>query len=303
MTAKQDYVNELNSIAKRYGAMEDETIRQILALLKELRNGIAGEIGQVTDWDSYRARQMDAALQRLVDEFMAQASADAQAAFRAAVADGELSTVEPLRAIGVDVGFFQPSKAQVNVALDFSARLIQNIGDDVRKAVDQQIRLATLGQKHPLDAMRAITDALGIEARTGVWKKRPDVVRGVAARAETDLRTEMQRMYNLAAFSQAEDGAQRVPGMTKSWMATSDGRTRIEHLQAHQRYKENPIPVDEPFIVGGEKLMYPGDPNASARATVNCRCRAVYHHPAVGRVGSPLDARVAAELERRNPHP
>jgi len=34
--------------------------------------------------------------------------------------------------------------------------------------------------------------------------------------------------------------------------------------------------MDEPFIVGGERLMYPGDASGSAAQTINCRC-AVAH--------------------------
>jgi len=30
--------------------------------------------------------------------------------------------------------------------------------------------------------------------------------------------------------------------------------------------------VEEPFDVGGEKLLYPRDPAGSASMTINCRC-------------------------------
>lgn len=298
MTARQDYVAELNRISGRFSRLEDETIKRVLTLLKTLRGEIAAELSAQSSWAAYRAGRVEASVNRLIDEFMAQAGAEARASFEQAVRSGELSVVEPLSALGVDVGFYRPSQAQVNVAVDFSARLIQDIGDETRRAVDQQLRLASLGGAQPVDAMRGITQALGLDAQTGIWKKRADPVRGVAARAETVLRTEMGRMYNLAAFSQVEAG--RVPGMTKSWLATVDGRTRVEHLRAHARYQSRPIPVEDFFEVDGERLRFPGDPSAGARATVNCRCRTQYHHPAVGRVGSPLDGRVAAELERRN---
>jgi hypothetical protein len=32
------------------------------------------------------------------------------------------------------------------------------------------------------------------------------------------------------------------------------------------------IPIDQPFIVDGEELMFPGDPSASGKNVWNCRC-------------------------------
>lgn len=53
----------------------------------------------------------------------------------------------------------------------------------------------------------------------------------------------------------------------KDWLATNDGRTRQAHAQEIKRVK-----IDEPFLVGGEKLMYPGDPSGSAENVCQCRC-------------------------------
>jgi hypothetical protein len=64
------------------------------------------------------------------------------------------------------------------------------------------------------------------------------------------------------------------------------------------RYKDNPIPIREYFQVGSARLLYPGDPNGPPGETINCRCRAVTHHPAIGRVGSSLDGRIAQMLEK-----
>jgi uncharacterized protein with gpF-like domain len=183
--------------------------------------------------------------------------------------------------------------------LDFSAKLIQDITDDMRAGIDKSVRRAVIGEMSTIDAMRDITNTLGIEARAGVWKKRHDPVKGIAARAETDLRTEMGRAFNLATFSQQQEAAARIPGLTKSWTATGDVRTRPTHLRAHMKYKTNPIPVLAKFQVGSARLMYPLDPTGPPEETINCRCRSVTHHPAVGRVGSNLDGRIAAELKRR----
>jgi len=59
----------------------------------------------------------------------------------------------------------------------------------------------------------------------------------------------------------------------KEWMAAGGERTRLDHNIANGQR----VPQDEPFDVGGEKLMYPGDTNGSAGNIVNCRCVVLYH--------------------------
>lgn len=303
-TAKQLYVKKLNEIAGRYGQMEDETIRQALAMLKDLRSQVAAELANVgDDWNRFRLQEFSRSIDLLVAQYQANLGAQVRRAFRQAVIDGAETVAEPLKSLGFNVAFFRPSAEQINVALDFSADLVKKISDDVRNQINDQVRRAALGQQPPLAAMKGITQALGVEARTGIWKKRIDPVKGVAARAETDLRTELQRFYNLATYSQQQATATQIPGLLKGWVATGDARTRDSHLQAHLTYKENPIPIDQPFVLkdrqGQAELMYPGDPQAPARFTINCRCRPITIHPAVGRIGSDLDGRIAAELKRR----
>ena len=65
--------------------------------------------------------------------------------------------------------------------------------------------------------------------------------------------------------------------MKKMWLSTGDARTRRAHSQAGIDYgQSNPIPMNEPFIVNGEPLMYAGDPAGSAANVVNCRCVVLY---------------------------
>jgi len=58
----------------------------------------------------------------------------------------------------------------------------------------------------------------------------------------------------------------------KRWVSREDVKVRPAHSIAHNQIKS----IREPFIVGGERLMYPGDPSASARNNANCRCTVSY---------------------------
>ena len=57
--------------------------------------------------------------------------------------------------------------------------------------------------------------------------------------------------------------------LRKRWVSAKDGRVR----DAHSAADGQTVNVDEPFIVGGEKLMFPGDKtSASGWNLYNCRC-------------------------------
>lgn len=58
--------------------------------------------------------------------------------------------------------------------------------------------------------------------------------------------------------------------LTKIWVDVHDSvpPERPEHWEASGQE----VSVDEPFIVGGEELMYPADPNGSGWNIYNCRC-------------------------------
>lgn len=91
-------------------------------------------------------------------------------------------------------------------------------------------------------------------------------------RRENISRTETMRAS--AASSVALFGAMNI--QKKEWWASGDDRTRLTHLVAWQNYSEGgtpgPILMDQPFQVGGARLMQPGDPNGPPEETVNCRC-------------------------------
>lgn len=86
-------------------------------------------------------------------------------------------------------------------------------------------------------------------------------------RAEKVARTEI-----LASCSHAEElaWAENDDIIGSKWNSFQDGRERIAHRLANGQYQ----PKGKPFLVGGEKLMYPRDGSlgASASNIINCRC-------------------------------
>lgn len=85
-------------------------------------------------------------------------------------------------------------------------------------------------------------------------------------RTERIARTEAIRSSNAGTQELfTEWGVQK-----HEWLSTQDDRTRDAHLRVN--IDPRVVPIDEPFIVMGEKLMYPGDPAGSPANTINCRC-------------------------------
>lgn len=332
---KKAYAKRLNKIAGRYGRQEDATIRSILAMFKTLRNDIAGAVTAIDPdkWEHFRLKALGQHLDRMIDKFERQLRGEVKSALENAVADGRDSVLEPLIGLAQTLPkelqdvigtrpvlftpsislsgavFMAPTAGQANVALDFSAELIQNIVEPMRAQINVVLSRAILGRMKPLEAMKAVTKILGVEAKAGVWAKRKPIVSGVAARAETDVRTEMQRMYNVSHHGQMQMLGRSMDGLTKRWIATSDLRTRGSHLLIHRRTGQKPIPIHKPFILEPQKgeqdrgkrfkLMYPGDPTGPPGLTINCRCKMAVIHPEIGVIGSSLDGRIGAELKRR----
>ena len=78
------------------------------------------------------------------------------------------------------------------------------------------------------------------------------------------------RTETTAAANFAATEASGVSGfvMLKEWISALDARTRDDHSAVNGKR----VPEGEAFSVGGEKLLYPGDPRGSAGNVVNCRC-------------------------------
>ena len=81
------------------------------------------------------------------------------------------------------------------------------------------------------------------------------------------------RTETTAASNYAATVSSSVSGvlMDKVWISALDERTRqgvFNHLEMNQKR----VPLDKPFNVSGQNLMFPGDPNGSAGNVINCRC-------------------------------
>lgn len=92
-------------------------------------------------------------------------------------------------------------------------------------------------------------------------------------RGETIARTETTQALNHGRHQKMLDVAARTGGeVIKTWEATSGAR------HSHARADGQEQPLDEPFIVGGYRLMHPGDDSLGAPPSeiINCRCSVTF---------------------------
>lgn len=305
-TPKQQYTDSINEIAARYGRSEDATARRIIQEIQQLRKELIAQLAaSPTDASQFRIKQQQANAERLIDELEARLGITLDEGSKVAFNEGGESVVQPLKKIGFENVFASPSIAQLNTVLDFNAELIKGITAPIRQQVNREIRNIALGQLTPVQAMQQLTQAFG-DAKV---KQGKIVSTGISAKAEMDVRTELQRVFNLSNNSQQLKTQQQIPNILKTWIATADNRTRKGHLEAHRRYHQKPIPVKDLFKIfeirkngtrtgQTDEVMYPVDPRGAAWNVINCRCRMATIHPEIGVIGSSLDGRIAQMMKR-----
>lgn len=139
-------------------------------------------------------------------------------------------------------------------------------------------KLAIAAEKDKGEIMRKLysemtTGILKGESIPNIARRLKNVSEGYLGDTIRIARTETTRIENSARQSVGEEGKRLGFNMWKRWVATNDTRTREEH--AHAEGQE--VPVDDPFKVGGEELMYAGDitHGASGWNVINCRCTVV----------------------------
>ncbi len=123
---------------------------------------------------------------------------------------------------------------------------------------------------------RAVANANGNDAyimsrMTGGMMKEEDVPQSVKrmfseVRATEIALNETNWIYNWINHQNLVDKKQN----THTWVSMRDERVRVSHWEADGQT----VPINEPFIVNGHKMMFPGDDSLDAPIDeiINCRC-------------------------------
>lgn len=136
----------------------------------------------------------------------------------------------------------------------FWARIVETIRDKLRGAIKRQNDQGNTGV---IAAENAVSDVLGIEAAD---EHSANIAVTESVTAMNGGQQEVVIIYNQAGVTQK-----------RQWWTMQDAKVRPDHKAAHGQIRG----ATEPFLVGGESCMYPGDPMLSPKQRCNCRCTVV----------------------------
>lgn len=144
-----------------------------------------------------------------------------------------------------------------NHALEMARQINETTREDLRQhiasAIAEAVNAGASTDKIKDAIMEAVDDTFDI----------------TESRAYIIARTETARAVNWGQNEFAKNCG--IP-LKKKWLSARDSAVRPSHREADGQIAD----LYAPFIVDGEALEYPGDPNASPGNTINCRCTVEY---------------------------
>lgn len=90
-------------------------------------------------------------------------------------------------------------------------------------------------------------------------------------RAMTVAYTEIGRAHSIAQDEALQQAGSIMPNLRKRWLKSGKLHPRASHVAAHNQIRG----YHEAYLVDGESLQFPRDPNGSARNTINCGCLSI----------------------------
>jgi uncharacterized protein with gpF-like domain len=155
-------------------------------------------------------------------------------------------------------GDYDPQDPYIRANLALTYNLLVRIPDEVHSMVVAAILQGTQNGESTEQIARRVDDILTFTGSEN-WTNRARVI----------AQTETNRHFNGSMLAhgllQEKNGAQ---GLTKRWDTIMDGKERVEHQGANNQVQL----LNQPFIVGGEQLLFPGDPVGAPWNVINCRC-------------------------------
>jgi uncharacterized protein with gpF-like domain len=270
---------------KRGAAVRDNSAAAQAALFRDAQADIKALL---TSSSGYRTFHLDQVLNG-IDQALAQYGSDVHAGIAGAVRDAAGAATEMVQGAGVPIMYgVTPRLAQA--VIDVTTTQVQAVWAELGNDLKILTQRTVLGITDPYEAIQGLLKAFD-SAKT--W-------RSSESDAERIMRTEVGRAFSMAGQDELSRAKAAGVDVEKWWLPVDDDRTRDDHREAGDRYSiDNSIPTDEPYEVGGCRLMFPCDPQGDgddkevAAQTINCRC------VSIGKVNTEGESEEQVEAERR----
>lgn len=257
MTPLEAYRAELRRQLALLPRIQRRAIEQVLTELERARVAIVAEMqAELSDARRASRGRLLAEIERQLAAWSAGASQVAGLAAGAAWTAGMAMVSAPLAAGGLSVNV--GTRINPRALASVQRLLTDRIADASREAVmriNTVITQSLIGTTAQSDAITQVAQILGSPRR----------------RAQTIIYTEVGRAHAMATQAAMIEAAPQIPGLRKRWLKSGKIHPRVDHVRAHNQV----VLAAEPFLVAGEKLMHPRDPNGSAGNTINCGCMAI----------------------------
>ncbi len=251
----------IRRLIARVARIEDAVTRAQLSILRQTRRDILAAMVDAGAFDKFRLDVLLAAIDREIFTATIEAQAGIEGATREAFEAGrELASL----ALRMDLVGTSPELLQAVVTV--TREQVHSVWAELGATLRNVVRRAALGITDPFKAMTSLALAI----------RNPKTFGRAFWRAETIVRTEVNRTFGLASQSELQRGAKAGVKLRKWWLTAGDERVRETHRQAGLDYPQGAaIPWDAFFDVGDDNLLHPLDPNGSPEETINCRCVSV----------------------------
>lgn len=285
MTRRSDFRKALNDVLRRAAANEQNGVNGLYAAIAELRRQLADRITR-GDINAASVGRLLSDVEAMIRAATDQMGVVTRNTIQQAGVYGADSVLDPLHAIGAPLATTS-QLARLDAVVGFTVDMIVGgLTVDMQTKIRRALRLNALGDASPNEAMQAIDQILGRVGRGGRTK-----TTGVYYEAERILRTETGRAFSITASDTRNEAAKDDPKIKKRWVNPLQPTSRPSHVAVHMETLARPIPANEDYIVDGERMKHPHDPNASAKNTINCGCRELTVYDDLGVIQMPGEAR------------
>lgn len=244
---------------KQSVAIQKDTHAEIVRLLKQARADINTTLSNSpSEWESWYLPQLQQSIDNTLTEFGQQAAGKIAQGADQAFEAGQALMDKPLEAAQFNIVGRLPQldKKQLLAMKYFMTDRIKDIGTQLTNKINSELGLVAIGAQSPSGAKQTIGRYFAKDGER---------------RALTIVRTELGRVYSIAAQQRMEQAREVLPGLKKQWRRSGKLHSRLSHDAADGQIRD----IKEKFLIGTVHMMYPRDPKAPIGETVNCGCKSL----------------------------